>query len=343
MIGSVIAGRYEILELLGQGGMGAVYKASEKGRRKPIAIKMLHKELLADPKALKRFEQEGLAIRRLNHPHILAIYDIGRNEQGLPFFATELLEGASLEAVLTELRRLPIGVAIPIFSQVCAGLAHAHKQGVIHRDLKPSNIMLICNEGDSTFVKIVDFGIAKLQFLEDKQISDTTRGEKIMGSPLYMSPEQSRGENLDARSDIYSFGCVMYKAITGVPPFHGKNVAEVLHKQTNEMPASFQICCPNLDISRKLESIIFRAMAKDKNDRYQSMSDLRRDLLVLGKKYANDPEAQWTSSEADLAYKMTTTGGGALSDSNQNPLDELDRGDLPEQKPFEDTSQMAED
>jgi serine/threonine-protein kinase len=341
MIGTVLAGRYEILEVLGQGGMGVVYKARRKDDNRPIAIKMLHEDLVANDQALKRFEQEELAVSRLNHPHILRVYEFGTTDKGRPFIAAELIEGASLEAVLKEMGRLPVGLAVTLFAQACSGLAHAHKQGVIHRDLKPSNLMLISHQGESTFVKIVDFGIAKLLFLDDAPHVDGAKPEQIIGSPLYMSPEQCRAENLDARSDIYSLGCVMYKAVTGVPPFQGKDLSDLLNKQINGLPASFQIACPHVKVPRKLESIIFRAMAKDRADRYQSMNELRRDLMLLGKKYAVDADAQLAVAAA--SYGGSGTVYGALSDPYEGPLDDVDQGLVTERRPLEDTTQISED
>jgi serine/threonine-protein kinase len=336
MIGTVLAGRYELLEILGQGGMAVVYKARQKGSNQPIAIKMLHEDLVADAAALKRFEQEELAISRLNHPHILRVYEIGTMDRSRPYIATELIEGASLESVLKEAGRLPLAVSLSIFIQACSGLAHAHKQGVIHRDLKPSNLMLIDNEkDDSIFVKIVDFGIAKLMFLEDAQKSDGKK-DQIVGSPLYMSPEQCRGENLDARSDIYSLGCVMYKTVTGVAPFHGKDLTELLNKQINDLPASFRVASPHLKLPRKLESIIFRAMAKDRADRYQSMNELKRDLLALSKKYSGEKELPISMSDAHTSMAP----GAHLADQYEIPQYE---DGLAEKQPLEDTTQISDD
>jgi serine/threonine-protein kinase len=337
MIGSVLAGRYEILEVLGQGGMAVVYKARQKGSDQPIAIKMLHEDLITDDNALKQFEQEEMAISRLNHPHVVRVFEIGATGQARPYIATELIEGASLESVLKEVGHLPVGVSLSIFSQATSGLAHAHQQGVIHRDLKPSNLMLIANtNGESIFVKIVDFGIAKLMFLEESQRSDSKR-DKIVGSPLYMSPEQCRGENLDVRSDIYSLGCVMYKTVTGNAPFNGKDLTELLNKQINELPASFQVACPELQLPRKLESMIFRSMAKDRADRYQSMNELRRDILALSKKYSVEADSVTISvQEADSAYGP----GLALGESYELPHD--DEG-LMQRQPLEDTTQIGDD
>lgn len=336
MKGTVLAGRYELLEVLGQGGMAVVYKARKKDNDEPIAIKMLHEDLVANDAALKRFEQEELAISRLNHPHIMRVFEFGTTEENRPYIATELIEGASLESVLKEAGCLPIGVALTIFSQACSGLAHAHKQGVIHQDLKPSNLMLINHKDESIFVKIVDFGIAKLAFLEESQRANGNKRDHIFGSPLYMSPEQCRGEDLDARSDIYSLGCVMYRTITGVAPFHGKDLTDLLNKQINQLPPSFQVACPRSQLPRKIESIIFRSMAKDKADRYQSMNELRRDLLALSKKYSLDLEDATSSRDSEAGYDLA----GALA----NPY-EFAQGDegLPEREPLEDTTQISDD
>jgi serine/threonine-protein kinase len=331
MIGTVLAGRYELLELLGQGGMGVVYKAEHKQTGRFVAVKMLHEEAIADLTAHERFEQEARLISRLNHPHILRVYDFGRTEQGRPFIVTELLEGASLEFVIKEFGRLPVPLALRIFVQASAGLAHAHKQGVIHRDLKPSNLMLVNYHGEVGFVKIVDFGIAKLTLREDGNASEESKGKKIVGSPLYMSPEQCRGESLDARSDIYSLGCVIYRSLAGIPPVDGKDLSDLLKRQITESPPRFGDLGRKLKVPSQVESIVFKAMAKQKTDRYQSMDELRKDLLDFSERYKDD-------DQIDLSAMASES---ALTDPYENPIDH-DR-EPAEKKPLEDTTEITEE
>lgn len=340
MIGTVLAGRYEIIEVIGQGSMGIVYKAWHMDHKQPIAIKMLHEELATDPLARERFEREVQVISRLDHPHLLRVYDFGTSEQGRPFIVTELIEGASLESIIGELGHLPIDLTLRIFIQTCAGLAHAHKQGVIHQDLKPSNLMLVKHRGEISFVKIVDFGIAKLVQLDELALLPPGGTKLIIGSPLYMSPEQCRGENLDPRSDIYSLGSVIYRTITNTPPIIGKDLADLLDKQINRLPMKFGIACPGLDIPSDLESIVFKAMAKDKEDRYQTMGEFRKALLLFGKRYAED--ANFRSSLTKLrADRSNGSGNGAVAaSSGENLIQSSDVTSVP--KPFDETTEIID-
>jgi serine/threonine-protein kinase len=279
MIGTVLTDRYEILELIGEGGMGVVYKAKHVLMNRIVAIKMLLEDYAAKPEAMKRFEQEIKAVSSLNHPNILGVYDYGTSEKGQPFLVTEFLQGKSLEAFLNEKGKLSLEQAVPIFIQTCTGLAHAHQKGVVHRDLKPSNLMLIDYEGQNSFVKVLDFGIAKV-ISGDGALNDLTKSGEIFGSPLYMSPEQCRAQPLDARSDVYSLGCVMYKCLTGMPPIQGDDLLEVLFKQVNQDPKHFEEVLLNQNYYAEMEKVVFKAMAKELPDRYQNMNELRKAILV---------------------------------------------------------------
>lgn len=205
ILGQVFEGKYEIISVLGQGGMGRVYKAQHIEMEKIVAIKTLVQGAVHDDNTYMRFRQEAKAASSLNHPNIIGIYDFGRSVQGLAYLVMEFLSGKTLadigqDMTLSRFQR--------IFSQVCDGMQHAHKKGVIHRDLKPSNLMLLDDNDASDVLKIVDFGIAKLSSAEHAQQHLTSTGV-LVGSPLFMSPEQCQGEDLDCRADIYSLGCVM--------------------------------------------------------------------------------------------------------------------------------------
>ena len=275
-IGDIFAERYEILGIIGDGGMGKVYKARHNLMKRIVAIKMLLPHLVQNAAALKRFTQEAQAASALKHPHILYVHDFGISEQGIPFLVMDYLEGINLATLLQEEGSLPESRAVPIFIQACSALAHAHSKGVVHRDIKPANIMLIEYEGQPDYLQIVDFGIAKL--MQPDGAEQLTHTGEVFGSPLYMSPEQCRGKDLDARSDIYSLGCVLYRCLTGRPVFGGRDAMECMYKQVNDTPSTFHELCPEVKISESLEAAVFKAIAKEPEDRFQTMPQFREAL-----------------------------------------------------------------
>jgi serine/threonine-protein kinase len=278
LVGTVIAEKYKVLDRIGDGGMGQVYKAKHVLMKRIVAIKVLLPSLVSSGPALKRFQQEAEAASSLNHPNILTVFDFGVSENGLPYMVMDFLEGITMAQVLDEEGHLDLHEAVPIFIQCCAGLAHAHQKGVIHRDLKPSNVMLVDFDGQPNFVKIFDFGIAKLIPTEGDESKHLTQTGDVFGSPLYMSPEQCGGKELDHRSDIYSLACVMYRCLTGCPPLAGSSLVECMYKHVNEMPPRFSDICPEYSLPEAVEAIIFKAMAKSRDDRYSSMSELKEAL-----------------------------------------------------------------
>ena len=281
MTAQVLADKYEILDVLGTGGMGVVYKARHLLMKRIVAIKMLHESLTANEVMRKRFEQEAQAISSLNHPNILTVYDFGITEDNKPYLVVEFLEGTSLEEVLNDEGAIDSSRVMHIFKQATSGLAQAHEKGIIHRDLKPGNIMLITVSEQPDFVKIVDFGIAKLvQESTEQNIGLTATGE-VFGSPLYMSPEQCRGRKLDNRSDIYSLGCVMYHSLSGKRPFNAQDLPECLYKQVHEEPPKFSEIAPELNIAENLEKIVVKAMAKDPADRFDTMTDFKQAIETV--------------------------------------------------------------
>ncbi len=278
LVGTVLGDRYEILELIGDGAMGQVYKAKHRLLKRIVAVKMMHPNLVSGAAALKRFQKEAELASALNHPNILTVYDFGVTDGGVPYLVMAFLEGTSLAEQIAGGTNLELKRSVHIFKQVSLGLAHAHENGVVHRDLKPSNIMLVQLDNDPDFVKIVDFGIAKLLTPTEGETDNLTRTGEVFGSPPYMSPEQCRALKVDARSDIYALGCVMYRTVSGKQPITGHDLIEYLYKHVNETPAAFSIVCPELNIPADLEAIIFKAMAKQPDDRYQSMGELREAL-----------------------------------------------------------------
>lgn len=278
IIGSVLDGSYEVLSLIGHGGMGVVYKARHKLMDRIVAIKMLKAALVSDSLSVKRFQQEVKATGRLVHPHAITVYDFGISPDGLPYIVMDYLEGSSLAELIKKENQVEVDRCIKIVSEACEALAHAHKQGVVHRDLKPSNIVLTNYDDDPDFVKVVDFGVAKLVGGAAEGAQRLTQTGEVCGSPVYMSPEQCLGQELDCRSDIYSMGIVIYESLTGRLPLIGRTMVDTMSKHVSEMPQPFSKIRPDIYIPERLEQVVFRAMAKDPNKRHQSMDELREDL-----------------------------------------------------------------
>ena len=287
-VGSFIGGTYRVLDFIGQGGMGFVYKVEHLMMAKVLALKVLRSEQVSE-EVWKRFRIEAQAIARLDHANVVRIYDMSQTEAGLPYYTMDLLVGESLADYLDEYYRLPVKEALPIFRQVCAGLAYAHDRGIIHRDINPGNIMLLSDgrENAPPVVKIVDFGIAKLSSFDNGFGQGLTRPGEVFGSPLYMSPEQCSGQQLDHRTDMYSVGVTMFQALTGRPPLVGKTaiettamhqsvvpptMAEVIDLEEDEEPIVFPA---------QLEEIVARLLAKAPDARYDSLADVASELLAL--------------------------------------------------------------
>lgn len=279
LIGSIIGERYKILSLVGKGGMGSVYKAQHISLGKIQAIKVLKQSALENASALNRFDIEAKAASYLNHSNLVSVHDYGLTADGAPYLVMDFIEGVSLLDVLLRDGALNSALVIELFEQICDGLAYAHSQGVVHRDIKPSNIILTRTASGAPQIKIVDFGIAKLVSDEPRELTQT--GE-VFGSPMYMSPEQCQGQReLDGRSDIYSVACVMYEALTGMPPFTGANAIQTMYKQINESPSAMDGANRRLKIPQALENVVMHALEKKPSERHQSIADLKNDLALI--------------------------------------------------------------
>lgn len=279
LVGQLLSGRYYVLSVLGYGGMSVVYKSKDRSTKKILAIKTLRMQGLSDELTVKRFQREAETLTYLHHPNIVQIYDYGTTRLGQPFFVMDYYTGIDLAHLLIECQHLDVDRFGRIFFQVIDAIDHAHSKTLIHRDLKPGNIMLIDSRDGREFIKVVDFGIAKFE----EEAQRLTRMGEVWGSPIYMSPEQCMGAPIDARSDVYSLGIVMYEALLGRVPFWGKNYVETMKMQIGEPPPAFRDLRPDLQISAKLEAVIMKAIQKDPDKRYQSISDLRKDLeKILG-------------------------------------------------------------
>lgn len=277
IVGSKFAERYQILSVVGRGSMGVVYKARHELMGRLVAIKMLRGKLQLDEKSIKRFEREARAASRLDHPNVIAVHDFGLTESRQPYLVMDYSSGVTLYEIQKRERVLAPERAVHIFSQVCDALHHAHFHGVIHRDLKPSNLMIVNREDDSEFVKVFDLGVAKIAWDDEIETEAITGTGEVCGSPVYLSPEQCTHSPLDQRTDIYSLGVVMYELLTGVPPLMGETVYDTIYLHVHEPAPSFAQVT-DLAIPSRLEAIVLKALAKNPEDRHQSMQELKWDL-----------------------------------------------------------------
>ncbi|MFA7338521.1 MAG: protein kinase [Candidatus Obscuribacterales bacterium] len=287
--GTIFGGTYKIIDFIGEGGMGHVYKVEHMLMEKLLALKILKSEYLTEA-LWKRFRAEGQAIARLNHNNVVRIYDMSQTEDGVPYYTMDLLPGESLADYLQEHGRLTQAQALPIFRQVCMGLAYAHERGIIHRDIKPGNIMLInpalpdkaeSSDVSKRLVKIVDFGIAKLTDERGNTIQGLTKPGEVFGSPLYMSPEQCNSQKVDQRSDLYSVGITLFQALTGRPPLLGKSAIETTIMHQTTIPPKLNEVSDELEFAPALETIVAKMLEKRPEDRYSSLADVASDLLNL--------------------------------------------------------------
>lgn len=281
LLGSTFAERYRILEPLGSGGMSVVYRAKHLTMNRDVAIKILHSNRATDEVSLRRFKQEALATSSLSHPNIVAVHDFGATGEGTTYLVMDLVVGKPLSQILKTEGALSLERFLNLMQQVASALAHAHDKGIVHRDLKPSNIM-ICQVDGNEQAQIVDFGIAKV--LGPEEAGQLTQTGEVFGSPFYMSPEQCSGGNIDARSDIYSFGCVMYECLCGQVPFAGESVFDTIHKHLNDAPPP--VAAPGIpeEIRSSLELLILKSLAKSRDDRPQKMTEIYAQLRALSLK-----------------------------------------------------------
>ncbi|MFN8657162.1 MAG: protein kinase [Candidatus Obscuribacterales bacterium] len=277
-VAKLLGERYEVIALIGQGGMGSVYKVRDVQLDKLFAVKVLNAHLVEDQAAYKRFEQEAKAASELTHANVVALYQFSRSETGAPFIVMDYLDGQDLSTVIKSEGYLDVPRALDIGIQAAEALAHAHMKGIVHRDIKPSNIFLLKTPGGMDYVKLVDFGIAKVAGNEQAGQHLTQTGE-VFGSPLYMSPEQCLGNKLDARSDIYSLGCVLHEALTGKPPFAGQNPIKTILSHINDAPIA--VSKAGSQANEDLEKIVLRCLEKEPANRYQSADDLAFDLSAV--------------------------------------------------------------
>ncbi|MBX9948834.1 MAG: serine/threonine protein kinase [Candidatus Obscuribacterales bacterium] len=278
---SIVDGKYRVVEFVGKGGMGSVYRAECLDTGGFVAVKFLHRHLISEPSAVKRFQQECHAARAISHHAIAAVLDYGLTEQAEPFLVMEFFDGLTLAELLQEKKRLPVIDVVEIARQICAALVVAHDKGIVHRDLKPSNIILQESEA-SLKVRLLDFGIAKMLPAQGETFMKVTMTGDRCGSLLYMSPEQCLEHDLDGRSDLYSLGCVMYEAITGTPAMAARTAFETMNKHLSEAPLPFASVASDIAGAAWVERIILTAMAKQPAGRFQNAGQMLDELNAGG-------------------------------------------------------------
>lgn len=276
----VLEGKYEVIRLLGEGGMGAVYEAHHKVIGRKVAVKFLHPEFAANPQAIQRFQQEAQIAGSLGHANICEVTDIGRTDDGSPYMLMPLLEGMSLgEKMNEDVGLLPTSLVFDIIYQTLTALQRAHDGGIVHRDLKPDNIFLTRMGDREDFIKILDFGISKIVSGSGPgaEAGLTTTG-MVLGTPYYMAPEQARGaKGLDHRVDIYAMGVILYELLTGTTPFQAESYNEIIVKIVMEpFPTPRSL---NSEIPVNVEEVILKAMARDPDERFSSARGFKRALL----------------------------------------------------------------
>ena len=276
LIGSEVDGRYRVIELIGEGGMGKVYLAEHVEIGKRVALKVLHPSYSRMPDLVERFRREARAASKIGHPNIVDVTDSGTTADGSVYFVMEYLEGVELGSVIEREGALDVARGLKISGQICRALSAAHREGIIHRDLKPENIFLITRDGTADVVKVLDFGIAKTTEAEAARERRLTSPGMAMGTPEYMSPEQAAGRPADARCDVYALGAILYEMVTGLPPYSGDNFMEILTKKATQDPRPpIQV---RAELASQVSDLVMASMARNPDDRPQTMEALEYEL-----------------------------------------------------------------
>ena len=307
----ILAGRYEIRDLIGSGGMAEVHLGYDKRLSRIIAIKLLRSDIAGDPTFQARFRREAQSAAALNHPTIVAVYDSGEEEftapngstRSVPYIVMEYVEGHTVRELLGDGEAVPIPEAVEIVTGVLDALEYSHRAGIIHRDIKPGNIMLTSTGA----VKVMDFGIARA--VEDSAAT-VTQTHAVVGTAQYLSPEQARGEVVDARSDLYSTGCLLYELLTGQPPFTGDSAVAIAYQHVREIPKPPSALAA--DVPESLDRVVLKALAKARDDRYQDAAHMRTELLAAARGMA-------VSAPATETWQSTTAMPSATAPSPAPP------------------------
>ena len=311
LIGSVVSERYRIIRKVGEGGMGAVYQAEHALIEKRVALKILFQDLTRRPDLVARFLQEAKSASRIGQENVIDISDFGQSADGLVYIAMEFLDGQDLGKTLRTEKQLPWTRTRPILMQITKALRAAHSHGIIHRDMKPENVYLVQREGRADFVKVLDFGIAKVVSADDNDGPRLTQTGMIFGTPEYMSPEQAQGHPPDHRLDVYAVGCIMYHMLTGAVPFTADSFMGILTKHLLEPVVPLRKRRPDLDIPADVEAVCLRAMEKDRDKRWPDMDAFYQALGAAGG-VPFEPSNVFVAPQASLKYpQLTEANAGA--------------------------------
>lgn len=301
----ILDGQFRVTQRIGAGGMGSVYRCEEPAMGREVAIKILHQRLKGRQDLVSRFRREARAMSQLSHPNTVRVFRYGELDDGSLYIVMEMLEGKNLNQTVRRGGPLPVEKAIPILIACCQALQEAHDMGIVHRDLKPENIF-ICNQaGLVDYPKVLDFGLAKVTEAQMRPGSlILTQEGMVFGTPEFMSPEQARGQTLDARSDIYSLACILYEALTGKLPFDATTPMEYVGKHVTAEPIPLNDRVPGMKFPEGLWKAIAKALAKQKDGRYQSATDFARALAPFAPAgyaaaaFVNAPPAHPATSSA---------------------------------------------
>jgi serine/threonine protein kinase len=319
LIGRVINDRFKINALIARGGMGKVYRAEQAPLGRVCALKVLNPNYAGeqDPEFHKRFFLEASIASKLTHPNTVTIFDYGRTEDDVYYMAMEYLDGHTLHRAIREASHFPEERAAHVARQICRALREAHSLGVIHRDLKPANIFLVEHGDETDFVKILDFGLVKN--VSDTKTEELTQTGLFMGSPKYMAPEQIRGDRVDARTDIYALGIIMYEMIAGKVPFDRPSSVNILMAHVNEEAPPIRQMNPNTQVSAAFEDAIARCMAKEPDQRFRSMDEVLAALKRIGGAAALLQTFNGTGTGEFRAFAVSGSAPRALADTGSGP------------------------
>ncbi len=325
-IGSLVEGKYRLVEGLGEGGMGVVYKVEQVLLNRQMALKTLTGNEFSES-SIRRFQAEAKLLAKLDHPGLVKVQDFGFIDNVKPFLVMDFVQGRTLSSVLKSSGVMSLDVAIKIFVELCFALGYAHSKNIVHRDIKPSNIMLTTPglDSENEHVKVLDFGIAKLLHRGLNETDSLTRTGEIFGSPFYMSPEQCHGKPVDHRSDIYSMGCVMFEVLTGAPPFTGETSIATIMMHQSEKPLTLKEASMGREFPKEIEELVASMLEKNPDNRIQSLLDVAQILIGVQKglsggllldKLAGAPAQQQKRADAESKrrnkYFACTIGALAL-------------------------------
>jgi serine/threonine-protein kinase len=330
LIGQVLDGRYKIEDVIGQGGMGMVFSATQTSVQRQVAVKTLNPSLAAAPQFFERFRREAEIASRLHHPNVITIYDFGRAQDGTCYYVMELLEGESLRELVKRDGPMSLRRAVDVIEQACRGLAHAHEQGAVHRDIKPHNIM-VQQLDQRDFVKVLDFGLVKaLEAEEEHQLTSTGQ---VLGTPQYMPPEQAGGEHVDHRSDLYSMGGVFYYCLTGTSPYGANTVRKALTAALTQPAPTVAAKRQGAPVPQAMEEFFQKALAREKEDRFQNAQEFIDAMLdAVSDATPEQLDAMPTGSVPEAGNASKSSRAGSSSKPGQRSVSKPGRSSAGESR-----------